>query len=47
MSVLVKCKAHPTYRAIRIPRVACDACELLWELRSGVNVDGLVAVEPR
>lgn len=28
----MRCKDHPTYRAIRPPRVACDAC--WWMYRS-------------
>lgn len=29
----LKCKRHPNYQAIRVPRVACQTCWDIWEMK--------------
>lgn len=47
MAVLVKCKDHPKYQAIRRPRAGCGTCELLWDLKNGSSVENESSVWPR
>lgn len=39
--IKMKCKDHPKYQAIMIPRVSCRACWLMWLVRHTVKIDGL------
>jgi hypothetical protein len=31
--LLLRCKKHPDYKGIKLPRVSCDACRMLHCIR--------------
>lgn len=37
--IIVSCKRHPRYKALRPPRCKCVACRKMWELAYFANVN--------
>lgn len=37
MAIKIRCHKHPSYRAIHIPRVMCNACWYLWAVAQHVK----------
>jgi hypothetical protein len=35
--IVIRCKMHPKYKALRKPQVACFSCWFLWKIREIIN----------
>lgn len=40
ITVTMKCKTHPTYKALRAPRTSCLVCRAMYSMRRDASVCG-------